>query len=117
MFRQGGDWSVQFPDARGGFLGWINLPPPPVELKLNIFKNGKLKAKRQTKVKKSQTVFRISENKKDGIQWFQVHLLLKFVCSNSNCVIFVVLGGLPRDNFPSGNFPNVKFPKRQLLKG
>ena len=53
---------MQFPDARVGFLGWIN--PPPVELKSNIFKNGKLKAKRQTKVKKSPTVFRISENKK-----------------------------------------------------
>ena len=95
---------MQFPDARGGFLGWIILPPP-VELKSNIFKNGKLKAKRQTKVKKSPTVFRISENKKDGIQWFQVHLL-KFVCSNSNCVIFGVLGSLPSE-----------FPKLQLPKG
>ena len=97
---------MQFPDARGGFLGWIILPPP-IELKSNIFKNGKLKAKRQTKVKKSPTVFRISENKKDGIQWFQVHLL-KFVCSNSNCVIFGVLGSLPSDNFRSCNFPKVR---------
>ena len=105
MFRQGGGGlECAIPRCEGWFFR-VDNSPPPVELKSNIFKNGKLKAKRQTKVKKSPTVFRISENKKDGIQWFQVHLL-KFVCSNSNCVIFGVLGSLPSE-----------FPKLQLPKG